>query len=143
MKVRRAHTWSLLRRTVSVVLLPPGFAAFQNCFCAEYLFIGHSLKRQSEEIRQEEKVKEPKHLSSVSFSQQIADCMTSSERGAIQSVLTNWSTGNISNRKMDIIIIKFIFAVLLHSRLTLDIHYVISNGSRPLFNVKCNKMRAV
>lgn len=78
MKVRRAHTWSLLRRTVSVVLLPPGFAAFQNCFCAEYLFIGHSLKRQSEEIRQEEKVKEPKHLFSVSFSQQIADCMTSS-----------------------------------------------------------------
>lgn len=32
---------------MSVVLLPPGFAAFQNCFCAEYLFIGHSLKRQS------------------------------------------------------------------------------------------------
>lgn len=54
MKVKRKHTWSLLRRTVSVVLLPPGFAAFQNCFCAEYLFIGHSLKRQSEE-RQEEK----------------------------------------------------------------------------------------
>lgn len=42
-----AHTWSLLRSTASVVLLPPGFAAFQNCFCAEYLFIGHSLKRQS------------------------------------------------------------------------------------------------
>lgn len=42
-------TWSLLRSTVSVVLLPPGFAAFQNCFCAEYLFMGHSLKRQSGE----------------------------------------------------------------------------------------------
>ncbi len=55
MKVQRARTWSLLRRTVSVVLLPPGFAAFQNCFCAEYLFIGHSLKRQSEERGQEEK----------------------------------------------------------------------------------------
>lgn len=39
-----------------MVLLPPGFAAFQNCFCAEYLFIGHSLKRQSEEIKQEENV---------------------------------------------------------------------------------------
>lgn len=32
-----------------MVLLPPGFAAFQNCFCAEYLFMGHSLNRQSEE----------------------------------------------------------------------------------------------
>lgn len=53
-----AHTWSLLRSTASVVLLPPGFAAFQNCFCAEYLFIGHSLKRQSEETKQEENVRE-------------------------------------------------------------------------------------
>jgi len=33
--------------TVSVVLFPPGFAAFQNCFWAEYLFIGHNLNRQS------------------------------------------------------------------------------------------------
>lgn len=41
-----------------MVLLPPGFAAFQNCFCAEYLFIGHSRKRQSGERRQEEKGKE-------------------------------------------------------------------------------------
>lgn len=48
-KREEGHTWSLLRRTVSVVLLPPGFAAFQNCFCAEYLFMGHSLNRQSEE----------------------------------------------------------------------------------------------
>lgn len=48
-------TWSLVRRSVSVVLLPPGFAAFQNCFCAEYRFIGHSLKRQSGERRQEKR----------------------------------------------------------------------------------------
>lgn len=41
-----------------MVLLPPGFAAFQNCFCAEYLFIGQSLNRQSEEAEQEDKVKE-------------------------------------------------------------------------------------
>lgn len=41
-------TCSLLRSTVSVVLFPPGFAAFQNCFWAEYLFMGHSLNRQSE-----------------------------------------------------------------------------------------------
>lgn len=33
---------------MSVVLVPPGLAAFQNCFCAEYLFMGHSLNRQSE-----------------------------------------------------------------------------------------------
>lgn len=32
---------------MSVVLFPPGFAAFQNCFWAEYLFIGHNLNRQS------------------------------------------------------------------------------------------------
>lgn len=43
----RVLTWSLFSSTVSVVLFPPGFAAFQNCFCAEYLFMGHSLKRQS------------------------------------------------------------------------------------------------
>ena len=42
---------------MSVVLLPPGFAAFQNCFCAEYLFIGHSLKRQSKENKKRERVK--------------------------------------------------------------------------------------
>lgn len=52
-KVKRTLTWSLVRRRVSVVLFPPGFAAFQNCFCAEYLFIGHSLKRQSADRRQE------------------------------------------------------------------------------------------
>lgn len=39
-----------------MVLLPPGFAAFQNCFCAEYLFMGHSLNRQSEETKQDDKV---------------------------------------------------------------------------------------
>lgn len=38
-----------------MVLLPPGLAAFQNCFCAEYLFIGHSLKRQSEGDKKEKK----------------------------------------------------------------------------------------
>lgn len=54
-----AHTWSLLRSTASVVVLPPGLAAFQNCFCAEYLFIGHSLKRQSEEIRGGERQRAP------------------------------------------------------------------------------------
>lgn len=37
-----------------MVLLPPGLAAFQNCFCAEYLFMGHSLKRQSEEDKKRE-----------------------------------------------------------------------------------------
>lgn len=46
-------TWSLLSRTVSVVLFPPGLAAFQNCFCAEYLFMGHSLNRQSTERERE------------------------------------------------------------------------------------------
>lgn len=41
-------TCNLLSSTVSVVLFPPGLAAFQNCFWAEYLFIGHNLNRQSE-----------------------------------------------------------------------------------------------
>lgn len=50
-----------------MVLLPPGFAAFQNCFCAEYLFMGHSLKRQSEERKHEEKVSEQNRINLVSF----------------------------------------------------------------------------
>lgn len=45
------HTCSLLSSTASVVLLAPGLAAFQNCFWAEYRFMGHSLKRQSRRER--------------------------------------------------------------------------------------------
>ena len=40
-------TWSFLRRMASVEAAPLCFIAFQNCFCAEYLFIGHILNRQS------------------------------------------------------------------------------------------------
>lgn len=48
---RPARTCSLLSSTASVVLLAPGLAAFQNCFWAEYRFMGHSLKRQSRRER--------------------------------------------------------------------------------------------
>lgn len=43
-------TCSFLNRSPCVLLFPcfPCFA-FQNCFWAEYLFMGHTLKRQSEE----------------------------------------------------------------------------------------------
>lgn len=40
-------TCNLLSKFVSVFELALCFAAFQNCFCAEYRFIGHTLMRQS------------------------------------------------------------------------------------------------
>lgn len=40
-------TWSLLIRLASVFPFPLCLAAFQNCFWAEYLFMGHIFIRQS------------------------------------------------------------------------------------------------
>lgn len=39
-------------------VFPPGFAAFQNCFWAEYRFMGHSLKRQSTQTERERETSE-------------------------------------------------------------------------------------
>lgn len=52
-------TCSLLSSTASVVLLAPGFAAFQNCFWAEYRFMGHSLNRQSIKTDETERLLQP------------------------------------------------------------------------------------
>ena len=42
------RTWSFLRSTASAASVAPDcLEAFQNCFWAEYLFIGHILNRQS------------------------------------------------------------------------------------------------
>lgn len=59
------HTCNLLSSTASVVLLAPGLAAFQNCFCAEYRFIGHSLKRQSRKKNKRQKLLLGMHIYSA------------------------------------------------------------------------------
>lgn len=40
-------TCSFVSNTVSLAVDSIGLADFQNCFCAEYRFMGHILKRQS------------------------------------------------------------------------------------------------
>lgn len=78
---------------MSVVLLPPGFAAFQNCFCAEYLFIGHSLKRQSRGGNKKRKVKS--YTSSFHISSGLLDLSKQRNVSVEQSkVLAHCGTEN-------------------------------------------------
>lgn len=57
---KTGYTCNFLNRSPCVLLFPCfPCLAFQNCFWAEYLFIGHTLKRQSAE--EEKQSNKPEH----------------------------------------------------------------------------------